>query len=150
MTLYILDTNIASAFAPKKTATSATQPDIIDWFSRNQAQLYISTITMIEIEAGVLKLGRTAPGRWRRELSIWYDVLLARFSDRILALDIDVARIAAGLSDRSAERGLNPGLPDMAIAATAIAYGMVLLTRNLRHFSPLGIAAIDPFERLPT
>ena len=45
--------------------------------------------------------------------------------------------------------GRAPGFADVAIAATAASRGLTILTRNLRHFSPLGAQAIDPFDALP-
>jgi toxin FitB len=149
LTLYLVDTSVVSAFAPQKPGRAATDAGTADWLIRNHTQLYISTVSVVEIEAGVLKRERTRPGRWQRDLSAWYSVLLTQLANRILALDLDVARIAAGLMDRCAAKGLEPGFPDMAIGATAIAYDMMLLTRNLRHFTPVGIAATDPFDRLP-
>ena len=47
------------------------------------------------------------------------------------------------------EKGLHPGFPDIAIAATAKSRGLTLLTANLRHFLPFDVPAIDPFENLP-
>jgi predicted nucleic acid-binding protein len=53
------------------------------------------------------------------------------------------------MTDRSKARGLYPGMADVAIAATAVAHGQILLTRNRKHFEVLDIETIDPFERLP-
>lgn len=149
MTLYLVDTNIVSALAPRKLESFSLRSETADWLLRNQASLYISAISVVEIEAGVLKLERVQPGRWQRDLSNWYNGLLTQLADRILPVDVDIARIAAGLTDRCFARGMHPGLPDMAIAATAIAHNMVLLTRNMRHFAPLGIAVADPFDVAP-
>lgn len=51
--------------------------------------------------------------------------------------------------DKAREAGHSPGFADVAIAATAESQGLTVLTRNLRHFAPIGIAAIDPFQTLP-
>lgn len=53
------------------------------------------------------------------------------------------------LSGGAPTQGQAPGLADLAIAATALSNGLTVLTRNLRHFSPLGVAAFDPYEKLP-
>jgi toxin FitB len=59
------------------------------------------------------------------------------------------ARIAGTLSDRGRGQGQSPGFADVIIAATALHYGLTILSRNLRHFAPLGVRAIDPFATLP-
>ena len=51
--------------------------------------------------------------------------------------------------DRVRATGRAPGFADMAIAATAASRSLTVLTRNLRHFAPLGAPAIDPFDTLP-
>lgn len=104
---------------------------------------------MVEIEAGIIKLGRISPGRRHVQLKQWFAVLLEQMAERILPMDLDVARIAAAITDRNAARGLNPGFADIAIAATAIAYDLTLLSRNLSHFAASGAAVMDPFARLP-
>jgi len=144
---YLLDTNIVSAFAPKKGGFRPPQ-ETIDWLSQNEQGLYLSAVSVIEIESGLVKLGRVGRGRWQKELTNWHEVLLIQFINRILPLDVPVARAAALITDRTAARGLNPGFPDIVIAATAVIYGMTLLTRNLRHFEASGAVAIDPFDQL--
>jgi predicted nucleic acid-binding protein len=53
------------------------------------------------------------------------------------------------LSDLARSRGTAPGFADIVIAATALSRGLTLLTRNTRHFEPLGLSMLNPFERLP-
>jgi predicted nucleic acid-binding protein len=71
---------------------------------------------------------------------------LTSYSDRVLAFDLTAARIAGTLLDLAVAAGRHPGFPDVAIAATAKAHDLVVLTRNMRHFAPLGVAALNPFE----
>ncbi len=54
------------------------------------------------------------------------------------------------LADHARGQGHDPGFADLAIAATALTLGYVVLTRNMRHFTPLGVPAHDPFEKLPS
>ena len=149
MSGYILDTDVVSAFAPAKARKPAVDIRVARWFSQNAEQLYLSAITAIELESGILKLGRTSPGRWHSELSDWLEEVLSDYENRILPLDIRVARLASRITDSSKAAGTYPGLPDTAIAATAIVNGMTLLTRNLRHFPSLGVGVVDPFKTLP-
>ena len=71
------------------------------------------------------------------------------YGERILPFDLKAAAIAGALSDRAAAKGRAPGFDDIAIAATAEARALVLLTRNIRHFEHLCDRAINPFEMLP-
>jgi toxin FitB len=59
---------------------------------------------------------------------------------RVLAFDTPTARIAGALSDRARGQGHAPGLADIIIiAATAQHHGLTILSRNVRHFVPLGV-----------
>ncbi|MFN3635775.1 MAG: type II toxin-antitoxin system VapC family toxin, partial [Rhizobium rhizophilum] len=66
------------------------------------------------------------------------------FGDRMLHIDPIVARIAGGLDDVATATGAHPGLADILVAATAKAYGLTVITANLRHFMPLGVACAFP------
>jgi len=59
------------------------------------------------------------------------------------------ARIAAAMSDRARSLGHAPGLADIIVASTAEQHGLMILSRNIRHFKPLGVAVVDPFLNLP-
>ena len=75
--------------------------------------------------------------------------MLHLYSPRILPLDIPVARVLGALTDLARSVNANPGLADLAIAATAISRGYTVLTRNLRHFQDIPVACHDPFQTLP-
>jgi predicted nucleic acid-binding protein len=62
---------------------------------------------------------------------------------------VPAARIAGALSDFARSKGQAPGFVDVAIAATAKCRGLTILTTNIRHFEPLGVAFFDPFSSLP-
>jgi predicted nucleic acid-binding protein len=66
-----------------------------------------------------------------------------------LAFDGGVARVFGALSDQAWAAGRHPGFADLAIAATAIAHDLVLLTQNVRHFESLGVPLADPMGALP-
>ena len=69
------------------------------------------------------------------------------FGDRVLAMDIETARHAARLGEMAHRQPV--ALPDLIIAATAARHGLIILTRNMREFSRLGVPAHDPFVELP-
>lgn len=104
---------------------------------------------MLELEAGVLKLGRLSPGKFQQQMAMWFAGIGTRFADRIIPLDRGVAATAAAITDQNAAAGLDPGTPDIVIAATAVHHQLTLLTRNLRHIAVGGVIAVDPFTYLP-
>ena len=143
---YLLDTSVLSMLVPGKPALTS---ELIAWLHHHADGLYLSAVTVVEIEQGICKLQRTGGIERANRLKQWLDELLATSSDRVLSLDSRVGREAGALSDRALASGRHPDFADVVIAATANAHGLVLLTRNGRHFALLGIAFIDPIERLP-
>lgn len=143
---FLLDTSVLSLLA------SGRQPPdeaLAGWLRDHSEVLYVSAVTVAEIEQGICKL-RRAGGIERADLLMqWLDALLEDGSARILPLDAHVARVAGELSDKAVAIGRHPGFADVAIAATADAHDLVLLTRNGKHFEPLGVAFTNPSERLP-
>ena len=116
---------------------------------RNSDRLFLSVVTIAEIEDGVAKCRREGASRKAGLLTDWLETLLHLYSARILPLDITAARTLGTLSDRARAAGHAPGFADLAIAATATCRGYTVLTRNLRHFRMLKLPAHDPFESLP-
>ena len=143
--MYLLDTNIVSADAPAKRGIGPNA--FAAWIRRNGDRLFISTITVAEIEAGIaraVRIGATTKGErlWR-----WLAAVEHFYSGRILAFGIDEARHAGAILDRA--RAHDPGFEDIAIAATAAVRGFTILTANERHFVPLGVPLANPLKQLP-
>lgn len=111
--------------------------------------LYISTVTIAEIEDGIAKAGREGATRKANDLSAWFETLLHLYGERILMFDTATARRAGLLSDYARGQGQAPGFADIVIAATALQHGLTILSRNLKHFVPLGVPTLDPFTALP-
>ena len=86
---------------------------------------------------------------WSMVSVLFMDGLLASYTDRILPLDAQAARLAGQISDAAIAQGCHPGFADIAIAALAQNAGLLLLTCNLKHFQPLGVACADPLIALP-
>jgi toxin FitB len=143
--MYLVDTNVISAGAPMKTA----HPELVHWMEARSEALYLSVVTVAEIEAGIAKARRDRATRKAVHLSAWLETMLHLYGDRILIFDIAVAHIAGRLSDLARGQGRAPGFADIVTAATAAHRGFTVLTRNLRDFRPLGVPAVDPFAGLP-
>ena len=145
--MYLVDTNIVSAGAPSKAAPPAT---LVAWMDENSVDLYLSAVSIAEIEGGIARLRRLGAGRRAEDLAAWLDTLLHLYPERVLPFEVRAARIAGILADRARSMGHDPGFADLAIAATAKLRGITILTRNARHFEPLGVPFLDPFVELPS
>lgn len=141
--MYLVDTNIVSLLDVRRRAQSA---DLPNWMERNDAGLFISVITLMEIEAGRLKLTRNRqPGR-ASEIGALLGFLMMSFGERVIEINAEIAFSAARLAEIVRPDVIE--LPDLLIAATAQVRGLTVLTRNLRHFGPTGVRAIDPLAAL--
>jgi toxin FitB len=109
----------------------------------------VSAVTIAEIEAGIARLRRQGSRRKADGLTAWLDTVLHLYAERVLPFEVQAARIAGALSDRAHRKGHAPGFADVAIATTAKLRGFTILTRNARHFEPLGVPFLDPFAELP-
>ena len=142
--MYLLDTNVVSMLDPRRHAHA---PALIAWLERNGASLFLSVLTIAEIDAGILKLRREGKAARADELSGLVKAILMDFDDRVLPVDAETARHVARLGEQSHRQPI--GLADLIIAATAVRHGLILLTRNMSELGRLGIAARDPFAELP-
>jgi toxin FitB len=144
--VYLVDTDVISIGGPSKARPSAA---LVTWMDDNSADLYMSAVSIAELEAGIAKLHRQGARRRADNLAAWLDTLLHLYDERVLPFDVRAARIAGGLSDLARSQGHTPGFVDVAIAATAKLRGFTVLTHNARHFEPLGIPFVDPLVGLP-
>ena len=119
------------------------------WLDEHSDDLFLSTITVAEIGDGIAKLRRSGGLVRADRLDDWLNVVLHPYGDRVIQFDIPAARLAGLLMDRARATGQAPGFADLAIAATASVRDLAVLTRNVRHFAPLDIPAINPFDSLP-
>lgn len=138
--MFILDTNVVSEL--RKARSGRADPKVVGW-SRGvpPANLFLSTISVLELELGVVQKERADPPQGAA-LRAWLEQnVLPAFLGRILPVDVEVARRAARLHvpTRREER-------DMLIAATALVHGMTVVTRNVDDFAPTGVPLANPWE----
>ena len=115
----------------------------------NSASLFLSVVTVAEIQDGIAKLHREGATRRSVELASWLETVLHLYGDRVLVFDVLIARLAGTIADRARGKGHAPGFADIIIGATAQHHGLTILSRNIKHFEPLGVAVLDPFVALP-
>lgn len=134
---YLLDTNVVSALRVRGRnqaveAWAASVP---------VAEQYVSAFTIAEIERGVVAKERSDAGQGA-VLRRWFEErVLPTFGDRVLPFDLPAAGILA--SYRIPEHA---PYDDALIAAVADAARMTVVTRNIRHFEPLGVPCLDPWN----
>lgn len=144
--IYLLDTNVISAVAPKRKDRPAA---LVDWLDRASDGLYLSVVTAAEVRDGIAKAMREGASRKGEVLGKWWDAVEHLYAERILAFDLPAATVAGALMDAARGAGHAPGFADIAIAATARANGLTILTRNGRHFESLSADVLNPFDALP-
>ena len=135
--MFLLDTNVISELRKPQA-----DPAVVAW-ARGMAayKLYISAITLLEIETGILRLERRDSSQ-AAIVRTWLEGhVIPAFAGRVLSIDSQVARRCARLHvpDRSNEC-------DALIAATALVHDMTIVTRNAKDFTFDGIAVINPWE----
>jgi hypothetical protein len=143
--VYLVDTNVISAVSPNRPAPAA----LVEWMEAQSASLFLSVVTIAEVEDGIAKLRREKATRRSKDLAQWLDAVLHLYGDRVLVFDTPTALLAGELSDQSRGRGHAPGFADIIIAATARQHSLTILSRNIRHFEPLGVPVLDPFSGVP-
>ena len=142
--MYLLDTNIVSLLDRRR---QARVPELVAWLRKNGGFLFLSVISLAEMETGVLKLRREDKHAKADELDHLIGEIEVDFADRIIPVTSLIARRLAHIGARIFPRTI--GWPDLVIAATAEVNGLVILTNNIRHFNPAGVHYIDPLAQLP-
>ncbi|WP_434527248.1 type II toxin-antitoxin system VapC family toxin [Photorhabdus asymbiotica] len=137
--MFVLDTNVVSEL--RKVRVGKANAGVAAWAEGvDAAELFLSAITIMELETGILQIERRdiTQGALLRS---WFDHhVMPEFTGRILPVDIAVAQRCARLHvpDPSSER-------DALIAATALVHGMTVVTRNVIDFELTGVPILNPW-----
>ena len=133
--MFLMDTDMLSALRRRDR-----HPDAVHWLeSQRTSDLYLSVVTIGEIERGITQQQRRDLA-FARDLVRWLDRVLALYGDRVLSVDLPTARRWGQLSATLGHAGA-----DLLVAATALEHGLVVVTRNVRHFEPAGVQVLNPF-----
>jgi len=136
--MYLIDTNVISALRRPEQAPES----LIEWASSaSEGDLYVSAITLYEIDIGIRRLERRDPAQ-AEGLRGWFDRrVVSGFRERILPVDHAVSIRAAALQvpDPMPEA-------DGFIAATALVHRLTLVTRNVRNFARTGVKIVNPWN----
>jgi toxin FitB len=138
--MFVLDTNVVSEL--RKVRSGNADVKVAEWADSVDAiTLYVSAITILELEIGILRVKRRDTSR-SALLRVWMDNhVLVEFAGRVLPVDAEVAlrRARLHVPDPRGER-------DALIAATALVHGMTVVTRNLSDFEAMGVALLNPWS----
>ena len=128
---WLLDTCALSEYAKKSPA-----PEVIAWLDeQDETSLFISVITLGEIEKGILKLRKADPRR-SQKLTAWLGKVEQRFAGRILPLDAAALHVWAQIAAQAELAGQPLPVMDGLLMATAQCHGLTVVTRNVQDFMP--------------
>jgi hypothetical protein len=137
---YLLDTNVVSEL--RKIGDGNADANVVAWIeAEDAASFFISAISILELERGVLGVQRRDAAQGAR-LRAWLDNhVRPEFAGRILPVDDEIATRCAHLHipDRRNE-------VDALIAATALVHSLTVVTRNVRDFERTGVVVVDPWQ----
>ena len=131
---YLLDTNVVSELRKQRPHVG-----LVAWLkSIDDAQLYLSAVTLGEIQAGIELTREQDPGK-AQEIEAWLELVAGAYN--VLSMDAASFRAWARLMHRKSDTLYE----DAMIAATARVHGLTVATRNVNDFKALGLAVFNPF-----
>jgi len=137
---FLLDTCVIS-----ELVRPVPDKGVIQWIeSRNEFDLYLSVLTLGEIQKGIFRL---SAGKKKAQLTAWLqDELEIRFAERVLPVTDAVALMWGNMLGTSEKNGQPLSVIDALIAATASEHNLVLVTRNISDFSGCSVDIVDPWS----
>jgi len=137
--VYLVDTDVISELRKGDKADRRVTAFFKDASARD-LPLYLAAVTIGELRRGVELIRHRGDTRQAHALERWLDTLLAEYSESILSFDADAAQVWGRLRVPHPENPL-----DKQIAATALLYDLILVTRNIKHFAATDVKILDLF-----
>jgi toxin FitB len=133
---YLVDANVLSELTKPSPAVK-----VLNWFMEHEAEVAVDPIILGEIYAGILNLPKN---RRRARLDRWFADVVRRIE--CLPWDAATGLSWGRLIDDLKKKGRSMPLLDSLIAATSLAHGLVLVTRNTHDFQATAVAILNPFD----
>lgn len=138
--MFLLDTNVISEL--RKVRSGRADKNVAEWaIGQSEPSLFLSVVTIFELEVGMLLADRRDPKQGTALRSWLQEQVLTRFDGRILPVSLAVARRCAHLHVPYSRPPL-----DALIAATALVHGLMVVTRNVTDFEPTGVPVFNPWN----
>ena len=136
--MILVDTNVWS-----ELTRAVPAPQVRAWEQAHADRLWLATVVIAELLSGAHLLPE---GKRKQAFLQGYDALIVAHRDRIVPFDLAASLRYGPVLAHQQRCGRDPGTADTQIAATALAHGMALATRNVKHFDGLGLELIDPWQ----
>jgi hypothetical protein len=134
--LHLLDTNVVSEAGRPRPDSGVVA------FLQRESDICVSVILFEELSFGLER----APPERRARLTLFVEGVFAQFGARALPVDLDIARLSGRLRANANNEGGALHMADALMAATAMTHGAILVTRNARDFTGLGVEIFNPFS----
>ena len=137
--MYLVDTDVISNARKRARANPGVRQFFRD-AATQKIPLFLSAVTIGELRQGVETVRHRGDVAQATRLARWLGTITRDYADAILPFDEETAQIWGKLRVPHAENPL-----DKQIAATALMYGLTVVTRNVAHYQPTGVAVLNPF-----
>jgi predicted nucleic acid-binding protein len=138
--MYLIDTNIISEVRKKSKANKGVLR-FFEQVTAQQTSIFLSVVTVGELRRGVELIRYRGDMPQAKLLEQWLEELLTEFGESILDINHDIAQLWGRLRVPHQQNTL-----DKQIAATALIYDLIVVTRNIKDFSGTGVQLLNPFE----
>jgi hypothetical protein len=135
--MFLVDTNVLS----ERRKGPKADPGVVDFIERTEHELFLPVQVIGELRSGIERLRHRGDLRQALRLETWLRLILEEYTLRILAFDLQCARMWGALM------GVNDQhIVDKQIAAIALVYDLTIVTRNIAHFAGTGVRLLNPFS----
>jgi len=139
--MYLLDTNVISEIRKGRKANEGVRKFLAGLVS-SHTKLFLSVITLGELRCGVERIRQRGDLRQGDRLELWLQSVLDDFHNHVLDFDAEAAQLWGVLQAAGPQNAV-----DKQIAATALLYGLTVVTRNDGDFKETGVEVLNPWSR---